>query len=133
MTKLDRYPPPAMTTFNEQIAVCTVFSKVDLKQAFQQVCVEESSQEKTALITTLGNLVSPHAVRVEKCCTMLSAECTPAAQRSAVRTLCLHGRCDSEQWQLGGPHSKSEMSLPEDEICRAPSKQEQVCTCSNGN
>ena len=31
-----------------------MFSKVDLKQAFQQVCVDESSQEKTAIITTLG-------------------------------------------------------------------------------
>ena len=54
MTKLDRYPLPALTTFNEQLARCTVFSKVDLKQAFQQVCVDESSQEKTAIITTLG-------------------------------------------------------------------------------
>ena len=54
MTKLDRYPLPALTTFNEQLAGCTVFSKVDLKQAFQQVCVDESSQEKTAIITTLG-------------------------------------------------------------------------------
>ena len=40
MTKLDRYPLPALTTFNEQLAGCTVFSKVDLKQAFQQVCVD---------------------------------------------------------------------------------------------
>ena len=54
MTKLDRYPLPALTTFNEQLAGCTVFSKVDLKQSFQQGCVDESSQEKTAIITTLG-------------------------------------------------------------------------------
>lgn len=54
MTKLDRYPLPALSTFNERLAGCTVFSKVDLKQAFQQVCVDESSQEKTAIITTLG-------------------------------------------------------------------------------
>ena len=33
---------------------CTVFSKVNLKHAFQHVCVDESSQEKTAIITTLG-------------------------------------------------------------------------------
>ena len=31
-----------------------MFSKVDLKQAFQHVCVDESSQENTAIITTLG-------------------------------------------------------------------------------
>ena len=88
MTKLDRYPLPALTTFNEKIAGCTVFSKFDLKQAFQQVRVDESSQEKTAIITTLGLckfLRMPG--RVEECRTMLSAECTPAAQRSAVRTL----------------------------------------------
>ena len=53
-TKLDRYPLPALTTFNEQLAWCTMFSKVDLKQAFQQVRVDESSQENTAIITTLG-------------------------------------------------------------------------------
>ena len=29
MTKLDRYPLPALTTFNEQLAGCTVFSKVE--------------------------------------------------------------------------------------------------------
>ena len=44
--------------------------------------------------------VSPHAVRVEECRTMLSVECTPAAQRSAVRTRCVHGRCDSGQRDL---------------------------------
>ena len=54
ITKLDKYPLPALSTFNEQLAGCTVFSKVDLKQAFQQVCVDESSQEKTAIINTLG-------------------------------------------------------------------------------
>ena len=54
ITKLDRYPLPALTTFNEQLAECTIFSKVDLKHAFQQVCVDESSQDKTAIITTLG-------------------------------------------------------------------------------
>ena len=54
ITKLDRYPLPALTTFNEQLAECTIFSKVDLKHAFQQVCVDESSQDKTAIITALG-------------------------------------------------------------------------------
>ena len=54
VTQLDRYPLPTLSSFNERLVGCTVFSKVDLKQAFQQVCVEESSQEKTAIITTLG-------------------------------------------------------------------------------
>ena len=54
MTKLDRYPLPALTTFNERLAGCSVFSKIDLRQAFQQVHVNEASQDKTAIITTLG-------------------------------------------------------------------------------
>ena len=54
VTQLDRYPLPTLSSFNERLVGCTVFSKVDLKQAFQQVSVEESSQEKTAIITTLG-------------------------------------------------------------------------------
>ena len=54
MTKLDRYPLPALTTFNERLAGCSVFSKIDLRQAFQQVHVDEASQDKTAIITTLG-------------------------------------------------------------------------------
>ena len=54
VTKLDQCPLSALTTFNEQLAECTIFSKVDLKHAFQQVCVDESSQDKTAIITTLG-------------------------------------------------------------------------------
>ena len=51
---LDRYPLPALTTFNERLAGCSVFSKIDLRQAFQQVHVDEASQDKMAIITTLG-------------------------------------------------------------------------------
>ena len=54
MTKLDRYPLPALTSFNERLAGCTVLSKVDLRQAFQQVLVDEASQDKTASISNLG-------------------------------------------------------------------------------
>ena len=54
MTKLDRYPLPALTTFNERLAWCSVFSKIYLWQAFQQVHVDEGSQDKTAIITTLS-------------------------------------------------------------------------------
>ena len=55
MTKLDRYPLPALTTFHERLAGCSVFSKIDLRQAFQQVRVDEASQDKRAIITTLGH------------------------------------------------------------------------------
>ena len=54
MTKLDKYPLPALTTFNERLAGYSVFSKIDLRQAFQHVHVDEASQDKTAIITTLG-------------------------------------------------------------------------------
>ena len=39
---------------NERLAGCSVFSKIDLRQAFQQVHVDEASQDKTAIVTTLG-------------------------------------------------------------------------------
>ena len=45
MTKLDRYPLPALTSFNEQLAGCNIFSKIHLRQAFQK---------ETAIITTIG-------------------------------------------------------------------------------
>ena len=54
MTKLDRYPLPMLTSFNEQLAGCDTFRKIDLRQAFQQVRVDEASQPKTAIITTIG-------------------------------------------------------------------------------
>ena len=54
MTKLDRHPLPALTTFNERLAGCSVFSKIDLRQAFQQGHLDEASHDKTAIITTHG-------------------------------------------------------------------------------
>ena len=54
MTKLDIYPLPVLTTSNERLDGCSVFSKIDLRQAFQQVHVDEASHDKTAIITTLG-------------------------------------------------------------------------------
>ena len=35
MTKLDRDPLTALTTFNERLAGCSVFSKIDIRQALQ--------------------------------------------------------------------------------------------------
>ncbi|KAI0209837.1 hypothetical protein LSAT2_005431 [Lamellibrachia satsuma] len=54
MTKLDRYPLPALTTFIERLVGCAVFSEVDFRQAFQQVCVDEVSQDNRAIFMTLG-------------------------------------------------------------------------------
>ena len=36
--ELDRYPLSTMSSFNERLVGCTVFSKFHLRQAFQQVC-----------------------------------------------------------------------------------------------
>ena len=92
VTQLDRYPLPTLSSFNERLVGCTVFSKVDLKQAFQQVCVEESSQEKTAIITTLGLfkfLRMPFGLK--KRGPMLPAKRASASERSAIRNIHLHG------------------------------------------
>ena len=54
MTKPDRYPLQSLTNFNDNLAGCTVFSKIDLRRAYQQVCIDKKSQHKSAIITTLG-------------------------------------------------------------------------------
>ena len=41
VTKPDRYPLPSLTNFNNNLAGCTVFSKIDLTRAYQQVCINE--------------------------------------------------------------------------------------------
>ena len=50
-TKSDKYPLPR---FNDDLAGCTIFSKNDMRRAYQQVKIDEHSQHKTATITTLG-------------------------------------------------------------------------------
>ena len=93
VTQLDICPLPTLSSFNERLVGCTVFSKVDLKQAFQQVCVEESSQEKTAIITTLALfkfLRMPFGFK-KKRGPMLPAKCASASERSAIRNIHLHG------------------------------------------
>ena len=92
VTQLDICPLPTLSSLNERLVGCTVFSKVDLKQAFQQVCVEESSQEKTAIITTLALfkfLRMPFGLK--KRGPMLPAKCASASERSAIRNIHLHG------------------------------------------
>ena len=90
-SSIDRYPLPKLSSFNDRLVGCTVFSKVDLKQAFHQVCVEESSQEKTAIITTLG-LFKFHAehVWIKKRGSMLPSKCASTSERSALRNVHLH-------------------------------------------
>ena len=54
ITKSDRYPLPSMKHFNEQLSGCTIFSKTDLRRAYQQVEIDKKSQHKTAITTTIG-------------------------------------------------------------------------------
>jgi hypothetical protein len=54
VTKSDVYPLPLMTSFNDRLAGTTIFSKVDLRRAYQQVRIDEKSQSKTAIATTIG-------------------------------------------------------------------------------
>ena len=54
ITRLDRYPLPNLNSFNEEMAGCVIFSKIDLKSAYHQVEVELDDQEKTTINTTLG-------------------------------------------------------------------------------
>ena len=48
-----KYPLPSLAGFNDDLAGCTIFSKIDLPLAYQQVKIDEHSQHKTAIITTL--------------------------------------------------------------------------------
>ena len=54
VTKSDKYP--SMRHFIDQLSGSTIFSKIDLRRAYQQVKVDDNSQDKTAIITTIGLL-----------------------------------------------------------------------------
>ena len=54
VTRSDRYPLPSMKHFNDQLSGSTIFSKIDLRRAYQQVEIDKKSQHKTAIITTIG-------------------------------------------------------------------------------
>ena len=54
ITRTDRYPVPSLQSFNENMADCKVFSKIDLRRAYHQVKVHEEDQEKTVINTTIG-------------------------------------------------------------------------------
>ena len=49
VTEIDKYPLPTLTAFNERMAGCKIFSKIDLKSAYHQVQVAPEDQEKTVI------------------------------------------------------------------------------------
>lgn len=54
ITVPDRYPMPNLNDISNDLEDCTVFSKLDLVQAFTQIPVAEADQPKTAVITPFG-------------------------------------------------------------------------------
>ena len=46
VTLMDRYPLPPLSTFNERVFGCTVFSKIDLRRAYHQVRIASEDQEE---------------------------------------------------------------------------------------
>lgn len=54
ITVPDRYPIPNLKDFTYNLSGCTIFSKIDLFRAFNQINVEESSIPKTAISTPFG-------------------------------------------------------------------------------
>lgn len=50
-TKDDRYPLPYIQDFNNHLARCTIFSKIDLVGGYHQIPMAPSSIAKTAIIT----------------------------------------------------------------------------------
>ena len=100
MTKLDRYPLPALTTFNERLAGCSVFSKIDLRQAFQQVHMDEASQDKTAIITTLGLfkfLLMPYGLKNATQC--FQRNDTPFAHLLYMDDVILGSKCKEDHFR----------------------------------
>jgi len=54
ITKPDKYPLPSLTSFNENMADCIIFSRIDLRRAYHQCPIAENDQIKTTINSTLG-------------------------------------------------------------------------------
>jgi hypothetical protein len=54
ITQPDKYPLPRMEDLTGKLAGCTVFSKLDLKQGYNQIPMAEEDIKKTAVITPFG-------------------------------------------------------------------------------
>jgi Reverse transcriptase (RNA-dependent DNA polymerase) len=50
----DQYPLPNIADLSTKLAVCTVFSKIDLKKGYYQIPVAAADVSKTAVITPFG-------------------------------------------------------------------------------
>ena len=55
ISKVDKYSLPHIRSFNDNLADCKIFSKIDLKDAFLLIRVFEPHQEKTTIATCFGN------------------------------------------------------------------------------
>jgi len=66
ITTPDKYPLNFLSDFTTELSGKTLFSKIDLKDAFFQIPMEESSINKTAIVTPIGSfewLVMPQGLR----------------------------------------------------------------------
>jgi hypothetical protein len=54
VTVLDRYPLHNMQSLNDRIACCTIFSKIDLVEAYHQIPIAEVDIPKMVIATAFG-------------------------------------------------------------------------------
>lgn len=54
ITKKDRYPPPLIDETLQRLAGCTIFTKLDIRQAFHRIQIDEGSRDLTTFRTRYG-------------------------------------------------------------------------------
>ena len=54
ITKTDSYPLPLLHDFTSNLSACTIFSRIDLAQAFYQIPMDINDIPKTAICTPIG-------------------------------------------------------------------------------